>query len=271
MPRPLVCDCTGRRALVNSSLQVFTAAGFETTANTLSFAFAMLARHPQWQTWLLEEIDTILPDPEGDNIHDYTAVFPHAHRIMAFLLETLRLFPPLVHLVKETAREMTVQTATGSHWLPAKMTIYVQSVGLHLDPTVWRNLNPDASHPAPEGIGDEHVFRPTRWINPPGSSHPLYQPPKDKLNYIPWSAGPRVCPGQKMAQVEFTAIFMTLLRKFRVDAAMDEGMTRADVDKVLDALVLDSMSVVTLQMNGVYDIDAAQATKGLRLQLTRRR
>ena len=74
-----------------------------------------------------------------------------------------------------------------------------------------------------------------------------------------------------MAQVEFTAIFMTLLRKFRVDASMNEGMTRADIDKVLDAQILDSMSVVTLQMNGVYDVDAKHATKGLRLQLSRRR
>jgi len=40
---------------------------------------------------------------------------------------------------------------------------------------------------------------------------------------------------------------------------------------VLDAQILDSMSVVTLQMNGVYDVDAKQATKGLRLQLSRRR
>jgi len=52
---------------------------------------------------------------------------------------------------------------------------------------------------------------------------------------------------------------------------MDKGASKEDVDKLLDAQMKDSMSVVTLQMNGVYDVDAAEVTKGLRLEVTTRR
>lgn len=48
-------------------------------------------------------------------------------------------------------------------------------------------------------------------------------------------------------------------------------MSREDVNSILDAQMRDSHSVVTLQMNGVYDVDAKEVTKGLRLQVERRR
>jgi cytochrome P450 len=250
---------------LRGNLFVFTAAGFETTANTLTFAFAMLARYPQWQEWLFEEIDAILPPAGSDDPVEYAAVFPKAHRIMAFLLEVLRQFPPLVHVMKQTAHAQTVETTRGRFWLPEKTTIFIHIAGLHRDPAVWRGIN--ATSDCPIDDEDEHTFRPTRWINPQGSSTVLYQPPKG--SFIPWSAGPRVCPGQKMAQVEFTAIFITLLRKYRVEAALKEGETRAVIEKRLDDQIKDSMSVVTLQMNGVYDVPA-DAANGLRLKLVKR-
>jgi len=268
-------------AEMRGNLFVFTAAGFETTANTLTYAFAMLARYPEWQDWLYEEIDALLPPEESsvngevthddDNdeqqISDYTTVFPHAHRIMAFLLETLRLFPPLIHINKATAKDVTLHTSSGTYWLPADISIYIHVVGLHRDASIWRNLNLQQSESASET--DEDTFRPTRWLNPEGSAHVLFQPSsKGVLHYLPWSAGPRVCPGQKMAQVEFTAIFLTLLRHHRIRAA---GVSKEEIDKVLDEQIKDSMSVVTLQMNGVYDVDASDVTKGLRLEVARRR
>lgn len=251
---------------MRGNLFVFTAAGFETTANTLTFAFAMLARYPKWQEWLFEEIDAILPPADSDEPVEYTAVFPKAHRIMAFLLETLRLFPPLIHISKQTAHDQTIETSKGRYWLPGKMTTFVHVVGLHLDPAVWRGVNADESDSSIEAE-DENVFRPTRWINPEGSNTVIYQPPRG--SFIPWSAGPRVCPGQKMAQVEFTAIFITLLRRYRVEAVLKEGETRKVIEKRLDEQIKDSISVVTLQMNGVYDVPA-DAANGLRLKLVRR-
>ena len=247
------------------NLFVFTAAGFDTTANTISYALVYLARYPKWQDWLLEEIDANLPaDP---NIElDYVAVYPKTVRIMAFMMEVLRHFTPLVHISKQTQTAQTISTSRGNYWLPANTTVYVNTIALHGNPDLWRGLNAGPDEKVEEE--DEWVFRPSRWINPPGSTQPLFQPPKGA--YVPWSAGPRICPGQKMAQVEFTAIFLTLLRQHRIDAVPMEGETRDETDKRLDETMHNSMSILTMTMKDVYDVPA-DSEKGLKLALVRRR
>ena len=221
------------------NLFVFTGAGFDTTANTISYALITLARYPQWQEWLFEEIDDILPrEAAADEELDYATVFPKATRVLALMLEILRIFTPLVHISKQTDKPQTIQTSKGKFWLPANSTVYINGVALHIDPAVWRNLNLAENEAADDE--DEQVFRPTRWMNPTGSQQALFQPPKG--TYIPWSAGPRVCPGQKFAQVEFVTVFLTLLRHHRIEAVAMKNESPADVDKRLESRVKDSMS-----------------------------
>lgn len=73
-----------------------------------------------------------------------------------------------------------------------------------------------------------------------------------------------------MAQVEFVAIFLTLIRHHRIEAVPLAGESRVDVERRLDMTMKDSQSVLTLQMNSVYDVLEA-AEKGLTLRLTKRR
>ena len=243
----------------------FLQSGFDTTANTLSYAFILLARYPQWQGWILEEIDAIVPSSPDEPL-DYVSVYPKATRIMAFMLETLRHFTPLVHISKQAQTPQTITTSTGSYWLPANTTVYIDTIALHGDANLWRGLNARPNEPLAED--DEWSFRPTRWVNPPGSSQPLFQPPKGA--YVPWSAGPRICPGQKMAQVEFTAVFLTLLRRHRIEAVAEEGETRGMVEQRLERTMRDSMSVLTITMKGVYDVKEGEG-RGLKLAVKRRR
>ena len=71
-----------------------------------------------------------------------------------------------------------------------------------------------------------------------------------------------------MAQVEFTAIFLRLFRRHRVEAVPLGGETREGTEKRLDALMRESVSILTLQMQGVYD---AEEGKGTKLKLVKRR
>lgn len=252
------------------NLFIFTAAGFDTTANTLAYALILLSRYPEWQEWLFEEIDIIMPPDSSVNL-DYATIFPKAIRVQAYMLEVLRLFPPVIHVSKMTKSPHRIQTSRGSFYFPANMTVYINTVGLHLDPTVWRNLNLTENEQRCET--DELAFRPTRWINPSTESSQLFKPPKG--SYIPWSAGPRVCPGQKMAQVEFTAIFLKLFQNHRVEAvplktATGNSETKAQLESRLDARMKDSISILTLQMNSIYDVDEGQ-DKGLKLRISKRR
>jgi hypothetical protein len=71
-----------------------------------------------------------------------------------------------------------------------------------------------------------------------------------------------------MAKVEFSAVMLTLLRRSRLEAVSLEGESREQTDRRLDARMRDSMSILTLQMNNVYDM--ADSEKALKLRMVRR-
>ncbi len=98
---------------------------------------------------------------------------------------------------------------------------------------------------------DSLVFRPDRWVNNPNpttnlSSEELFQPAPGV--FVPWAAGPRVCPGKKFAQVEFVAVISRLFRKHNVRPVLEEGETFDDAKKRIFDVVEDSHLVITLQM-----------------------
>lgn len=259
------------------NLYIFTAAGFDTTGNTLSYALVLLARYPKWQRWIQEELDALLPADKTTDF-DYVTIFPQAHRCLAVMLETLRFFPPIIHITKMTRTPQTVTTSTcGTFTIPAKTTVYVNTIALQTDPAVWQDLNlTDADRAAAsdnggDKQGDEHVFRPSRWINPSGSATPLYQPPKGA--YLPWSAGPRVCPGQKMAQVEFVGVMATLFAQHRMEIVRKEapgGGIESDqaLEERLDGIMENSTPKLTLEMD-VYNVKEGE-DRGLGMRWVRR-
>lgn len=249
------------------NLFIFTGAGFDTTANTLSFALVLLARHPEWQDWLFKEVDVLLPTNTSSTEFAYTALFPKVTRILALMFETLRLYTPLVHLAKQNRSDLTITHPSNgqTYWFPKNTTVYVNSVAIHMDADVYRNVNLKPGEEPRED--DELVFRPTRWLNADGTT--LWSAPKG--SFIPWSAGPRVCPGQKMAQVEFVAIFLKLFRQFRLEAvpSVVDGRqeTRKEVEERLDARMQESFSILTLQMKDLYNVGEE---KGVRIRLIKR-
>lgn len=257
---------------LTGNLFLFTAAGFETTANTLSYAIVLLARYPEWQDWLFEEIDSlaqVATDAMPD--HEYAAVFPRATRIMAVMLETLRLYTPTVRVIRTNPKAQELKTSTGTICLPAGSSIMISNIAVHLDPRVWRDNN-HHSDPAfirdvveDDAASDEYRFRPSRWINGDNTGRALYQPPGGC--FIPWGFGPRVCPGQKMSQVEFVAVMIKLLQWHRLEAVPLEGEDQRAVEKRLDQIMADTVPKLTIVMD-VYD---PEENGGLRMRLVRRK
>jgi len=73
---------------------------------------------------------------------------------------------------------------------------------------------------------DSLTWRPDRWITKDGESmrledEQIYQPQYGA--FIPFSSGPRVCPGKKFAQVEFVAVIARLFRRHRCSPVLLEG------------------------------------------------
>ncbi|CAF1072972.1 unnamed protein product [Brachionus calyciflorus] len=78
-----------------SQSMMFLLAGYETTANTLSFIAYNLARHPEVQNKLIEEVEDVLANHNGDVNYDSVNDMKYMNMVID---ETLRIFPTAVRL-----------------------------------------------------------------------------------------------------------------------------------------------------------------------------
>lgn len=70
------------------NLFVFTGAGFDTTANTMAYALALLSTYPKWQDWLYKEISTVLLDKDTDSL-EYNEIFPKLPRCLSLMVSPM--------------------------------------------------------------------------------------------------------------------------------------------------------------------------------------
>ena len=70
------------------------------------------------------------------------------------------------------------------------------------------------------------------------------------VGFAAWAAGPRICPGMKFAQVEFTGVLSTVLRKVRVaPSTKGDEVSEVAAKKEVLGLVRDSANIgATLSM-----------------------
>ena len=152
--------------------------------------------------------------------------------------ETLRLYGPVIFIVRATGTESATLKLKGkNHTLPPKTLIVVSTGSLHTTPNIWGS--------------DSMSFRPGRWISENGGiiglEHEEMRPMP--VGYLPWGIGPRSCPGKKFAQVEFVAVIAHLFRSHRVKAIMEPGETKEAVKKRIFEVLEDSSLEVTIKMN----------------------
>ncbi|KAL8768824.1 MAG: hypothetical protein Q9194_005609, partial [Teloschistes cf. exilis] len=207
-PKPLSVD------EILGNIFVFNFAGHDTTAITFATAIYSLVAYPEVQDWISEEINFYLPDDDSST-WQYEKTFPKLQRCLAVLLETVRLYNPLLNVPKYTAAH------------PQTLRVNDRTLRIPPDTIVAPHMN--ALHTHPRYWGDDSLqWRPSRWIisstpsfsNPPSSSttpnNPNHSTPTPNLaqtlpterllaprkgTYIPWSDGVQNCPGKKFAQV----------------------------------------------------------------------
>ena len=161
---------------------IFFLAGHETSASALGWALYLLAMHPEWQDRIAQE---------GAGAGPEFASLSKLKLTRDVFRETLRLYPPVPMMVRETTmvEEMRGRRA------PKGSQIVLSPWHLHRHERLWDN---------PDG------FDPTRWETKNGKDC-------QRNAYIPFSAGPRVCTGAGFAMVEGTLLLSMLVRHFRFD------------------------------------------------------
>ncbi|PAV74176.1 hypothetical protein WR25_08746 isoform B [Diploscapter pachys] len=168
---------------IKGQLLVFLIAGFDTTANSLSYTSYLLAKHPDKMKKLQEEIDR---ECAGTTI-DYDALGKLKY-LEAVFKETLRMYPLAASV---NSRQCMKSTTIGDMEIEEGAYVCANTWDLHYDKKLW---GPDA---------DEFV--PERWLN--GTPHPPGA-------YMPFGAGPRICIGMRLAYIEEKLALCYILRKF---------------------------------------------------------
>ncbi len=161
---------------------IFFLAGHETSASALAWALYLLATHPEWQEKVAIEAEALAAD-EGMAAMSKLRVSRDVFR------EALRLYPPVPMMVRQT----TCPEEMRGRAVPKGTMAVISPWHLHRHSRFWDN---------PDG------FDPGRWETDNGKTCA-------RDAYLPFSSGPRVCPGAGFAMVEGPLLLSMLVKSFR--------------------------------------------------------
>ena len=169
-------------------------AGHETTANALSFALALLARHPEIQAAVSAESREVLG--AGDSARapaaeDYSRL-KYTTQVFA---EALRLFPP----VWVTARTCAQPYEIAGYKIAAGSILVAPQFVVHRDPRFFP---------------DPQRFDPTRFSDENKSARPRYA-------FYPFAAGSRQCIGEGLAWMEGVFVLAVIARDWQLTLPPD--------------------------------------------------
>jgi len=166
-------------------------AGHETTALNLSWAWYLLAQHPDVEEKLHAELETVL----GGRLPCAADLsrLPYTDRVIR---ETLRLYPPAWRIFRRTLEPFTV----GEYTLPAGSNIVMSQWVTQRDPR-W--------------FTEPERFYPDRWSEEEAAKLPRFA-------YFPFGGGLRVCIGAGFAMMEATLLLAIIAQRFRMRLAPNQ-------------------------------------------------
>ncbi|KZS02129.1 Uncharacterized protein APZ42_000953, partial [Daphnia magna] len=137
----------------------------------------LISRHPDKQKLLMEELSIVFGDSDRPCTVQDLAELKY---LECCIKETLRLYPSAPFILRRLPEDVEI----GGYILPKGVTIGMLIYGMHHNPQVY---------PDPEEFKPERFF-PENSVG----RHPYA--------FIPFSAGPRNCIGQKFAMLELKVV-----------------------------------------------------------------
>ncbi|GJS46500.1 cytochrome P450 704C1-like protein [Tanacetum coccineum] len=175
----------------------FVIAGKGTTANTLTWFFYMLSKHPLIQEKIAEEVKT--EADKNTTIDEFgfkltEVALDKMHYLHAALTETLRLYPAVPLDIKSAENDdvlpdgFKIKKGDGIAYMPYPMGRMTY---------IWGE--------------DAQEFRPERWLN-----NGVFRP-ESPFRFTAFQGGPRICLGKEFAyrQMKILAAFLVYFFKFK--------------------------------------------------------
>ncbi|KAM7350274.1 uncharacterized protein ACRADG_008889 [Cochliomyia hominivorax] len=171
---------------IREEVDTFMFEGHDTTTSGISFALCLISRHPQVQQNIFEEILQVLgSDKERPvTLRDLGEL----KYLECVIKECLRLYPPVPIIGRYFTEDVNIR----GKMIPAG-TNYTVGIFVSLRDPIY--------------FPDPDAFKPERFLEE-SKMHPYA--------YIPFSAGPRNCIGQKFAILEMKSTISKILRHFEL-------------------------------------------------------
>jgi cytochrome P450 len=160
-------------------------AGHETTSNALTWTWYALSEHPEAETRMHAELDTVLGGRRPG-----AADLPRLPYTRAVLAESMRLFPPVWAMGRRALAAHTL----GGYDIPRGSLVVVSPFITQRDARFF---------PEPE------LFRPERWLDEHAAERP-------RFSYFPFGGGARQCIGEQFAWMEGVLLLATLGQRWRL-------------------------------------------------------
>ncbi|KAI0059722.1 cytochrome P450 [Artomyces pyxidatus] len=194
-------------------------AATDTTSTALSRILDILARHPDVQEKLRQELkDAHARAGENELGYDELVELPY---LEAVCRETLRVFPP-VHFISRVARadasvplSQPIETDGGpvsSLFVPRGTAVMINIIGANRDPSIWG--------------ADAADWKPERWLAPLPDSVADARIPGIYSNTLTFLGGGRACIGFKFSQLEMKVALSQLVTEFRFSPSKEEIVWR---------------------------------------------
>ena len=160
-------------------------AGYETTANALTWTWFLLSENPAAEQRMHEEIDEVLGERAAT-----IADVPRLKYTRMVAAESMRLYPPAWAMGRRALRNFPL----GDYYLPARTSVFMSQYIMQRNPKYF-----------PEPLR----FEPERFSAEAENSRPRFA-------YFPFGGGARQCIGESFAWMELALVLATVARKWKL-------------------------------------------------------
>jgi cytochrome P450 len=160
-------------------------AGYETTANALTWTWYLLSQNPEAEQCMHDEINAVLGDRAAT-----IADVPRLKYTRMVAAESMRLYPPAWAMGRRAIRDFPL----GDYYLPARTSVFMSQY------IMQRN---------PKYFPDPLRFEPERFSAEAESSRPRFA-------YFPFGGGARQCIGESFAWMELALVLATIAQKWKL-------------------------------------------------------